>query len=173
MVAYQANRRQGTVKTRGRGDVAGSDRKLFKQKGTGNARRGAIRTHKVRGGGVAFAKSNRDFRQRMPQKMRRAALNSAILAKILGQDIKVVDGLSVTEPKTKAMAGLLKNLQINRSCLLAVAQRDNNVYLSSRNHPDLTVRIADELNAFDVAIRQKMLITADAMRKLMGQEEQS
>jgi large subunit ribosomal protein L4 len=102
--------------------------------------------------------------------MRKAALRSAILAKILGSDLLVVDGLAVEAPKTKVMADLLKNLQVSRSCLLTLAQRDANVYLSSRNHPDLTVRTAEELNAFDVATRQKLVVTKDAMSRLMGQE---
>jgi large subunit ribosomal protein L4 len=170
VVSYQANRRQGSVATKGRGMVSGSSKKLFRQKGTGHARRGTLRTGKVRGGGMTFAKTPRDFRQRMPRKMRKAALRSAILAKILGSDLLVVDGLAVEAPKTKVMADLLKNLQVSRSCLLTLAQRDANVYLSSRNHPDLTVRTAEELNAFDVATRQKLVVTKDAMSRLMGQE---
>ena len=171
VVAYHANRRRGTATTRGRSDVQGSTRKLFRQKGTGNARRGSIRTNILRGGGVAFAKRNRNFRKAMPKKMRRRALESAILAKILGNDLLVLEGLKMDEPRTKAMVDVLDNLQIDRSCLLTLRERDRNVYLSSRNLPDLTVRIAEELNAFDVATRQKMLVTAEAMKALMGRED--
>ena len=170
IVAYHANRRQGTAQTKGRGDVAGSTRKLYNQKHTGNARRGNIRTNVMRGGGMAFAKRPRDFRKPFPRKMRRAALGSAILAKLLGQDLMVVDGLKVDRPRTKAMAGLMKNLKINRSCLLTLSQRDSNVYLSARNLPDLTVRIAGELNAFDVVTRQKMVVTSEAMKALLAAE---
>jgi len=170
IVSYHANRRQGTVRTKSRADVEGSTRKLYKQKGTGNARRGNIRTNVMRGGGMAFAKRPRDFRQAFPRKMRRAALQSALLAKILGGDLLVVQGLSADAPKTKVMAQVLRNLQINRSCLLALADRDRNVYLSARNIPDLTVRIAQELNAFDVATRQKMLVTDEAMKLLLNRE---
>jgi len=166
VVAYHANSRQGSAATKSRGMVAGSTRKLFRQKGTGNARRGAIRTNILRGGGVAFAKRPRDFRKKLPQKMRRAARNTAILAKMLGGDLAVVAGLSCREPKTREMALLLKNLNINRSCLLALHGRDRNVYLSGRNLPDLTIRTADELNAFDIATRQKMLVTREAMEAL-------
>ena len=172
VVAYQANRRQGTATTRGRSQTAGSTRKLFRQKGTGNARRGQRRTNILKGGGVAFAKCTRDFRKKMPRKMRKAALASAILAKLLGEDLLVVDGLSFDKPQTREMAAVLKNLEINRSCLLTLAQRDGNVYLSSRNIADLTVRIAAELNAAEVATRQKMLVTREAMNDLMGQEAQ-
>ncbi len=170
VVAYHANRRQPTAATRSRGMVEGSTRKLYRQKGTGNARRGPIRTNIMRGGGVAFAKGNQNFKQRLPKKMRRAALNSAILAKILGEDLVVLDGLAVESPKTAHVAGVMKNLKINRSCLLTLADHDRNIYLSARNIPDITVRTAEELNAFDVATRQKMVVTTEAMQALMGQE---
>jgi len=170
VVAYHANRRRGTASTKSRGMVEGSTRKLFRQKGTGNARRGSIRTNILRGGGVAFAKHPRSFRKKLSKKMRLAARNTAILAKILGNDLAVVDSLTCEEPKTKQMAALLGNLKINRSCLLATHQRDRNLYLSSRNLQDLTVRTAEELNAFDIATRQKMLVTREAMQMLMGQE---
>ena len=163
VVAYHANRRRGTGTTRSRGQVAGSTRKLFRQKGTGNARRGPIRSNIVRGGGVAFAKVPRSFRKRLPKKMRRRALESAILAKILGGDLLVVDGLAVTAPKTKLVAEVLSNLKINRSCLLTIAEPDEALWKSARNIPDLTVRVVAELNAFDVAGRQKMLVAREAM----------
>lgn len=173
IVIYHGNKRQGTATTKSRSMVVGSTRKLFRQKGTGNARRGNVRTNILRGGGVAFAKRNRDFRRKLPRRMRRAALNSAILAKIIGNDLMVVDGLKIDEPKTRDISQVLKNLKINRSCLLALGQRDRNVYLSSRNIPDLTVRVADELNAFDVATRQKMLVTTEAMTALISQEKKA
>lgn len=168
VVAYHANRRQGTASTRSRGLVDGSTRKVYRQKGTGNARRGNIRTNIMRGGGVAFAKVPRDFRKRLPRKMRKAALDSAILAKLLGNDLLVVQGLKMDAPRTAEMAQMLDNLEIRRSCLLTVAQRDDNVYLSSRNIPHLAVLVRRDLNAYDVATRQKMLVTSEAMRALMG-----
>ena len=170
IVSYHANRRLGTVVTRSRGMVKGSTRKLFRQKGSGNARRGQIRTHVLRGGGVAFGKKNRDFRKKLPQKMRQAALNSALLAKMLGSDLMILDGLKVEAPKTSEMVAVLKNLNINRSCLLALAELDSNVYLSSRNIKDLAVTITSDLNAFDVATRQKMIVTSEAMKALMSRE---
>ena len=173
IVIYHGNKRQGTATTRSRGMVVGSTRKLFRQKGTGNARRGNVRTNILRGGGVAFGKKNRDFRKKLPRKMRRAALNSAILAKIIGNDLMVVDGLKIDEPKTRDISRVLKNLKINRSCLLALREPDRNVYLSSRNIPDLTVRVTADLNAFDVATRQKMLVTTEAMTALMSQEKKA
>lgn len=173
IVAYHANRRQGTAATKGRGQVQGSTRKLFRQKGTGSARRGSIRTNLLRGGGVAFAKRPRDFRQKLSKNMRRAALRSALLAKMLGNDLLLVQGLSAKAPKTALVAGVLRKLKIDRSCLLTLAERDNNLYLSSRNIPNLTVRTAEELNAFDVATRQKMLMTPEAMKVLTAREEKA
>ena len=172
VVTYHANQRQGAATTKGRGQVDGSTKKMFRQKGTGNARRGPRRTHVLRGGGVAFGKVPRDFRKKLPRKMRRAALNTAVLAKILGEDLMVLDGLAMESPKTSEMATVLDNLSIRRSCVLALAEQDKNIYLSSRNLPDLTVRVTEELNAFDVATRQKMLVTREAMKALMGEEAQ-
>jgi len=173
IVAYHDHRRQGTAFTRGRSDVEGSTRKLFRQKGTGSARRGPRRTNILRGGGVAFAKRPNRARKKLPKKMRRSALASAILAKILGGDLLVVEGLTMDAPKTAEVAGVLGNLKIDRTCLLALAERDSNIYLSARNIPDLTVRIAEELNAYDVATRRKMLVTREAMDTLTGGEGQS
>ena len=124
----------------------------------------------LRGGGHAFAKRPRDFGKKLPRKMRRAALASAILAKMIGQDFCVVDGLSVERPRTAEMVTLLKNLQINRTCVLALAERNMNIYLSSRNLPDLMVRTAGELNAYDVATRRKMVVTSEAMKALCSPE---
>jgi large subunit ribosomal protein L4 len=172
VVSYRASARQGTVCTKNRADVAGSTRKLYRQKGTGNARRGNVRTNVMRGGGMAFGKRNRDFRQDMPRKMKRAALKSAILAKALGQDLMLVQGLACPEIKTRQMAAMLKSLKINRSCLLALAASDRNVYLSSRNLPDLTVRVACDLNAYDVASRRKMLVAAEAWQGIVEGKKQ-
>ena len=168
IVAYQANRRQGSASTKSRGMVKGSTKKIFRQKGTGRARRGNVRTNVLRGGGVAFAKLPLNRRKGLPKKMRRKALDSAILAKILGEDLLVVDGLSIPEPKTKAVVEILGNLKINRSCLLTIPDRDEALWKSARNIPDLTVRVTDELNALDVATRQKMLVTREAMDVLLG-----
>jgi len=170
VVAYHASKRQGSAANRGRSRVAGTTAKAFRQKGTGRARRGNMKTNLLRGGGVAFQKTPRSFRKKLPKKMRRRALGSALLAKMLGRNLMVIDGLAMDAPKTKQMATVLRNLKIDRSCLLTLDQRDPNIYLSSRNLPDLTVRTAEELNAFDVATRQKMLVTIEAMKALMGRE---
>jgi large subunit ribosomal protein L4 len=170
IVAYHANRRRSTAATKSRSMVDGSTRKVYRQKGTGYARRGQLRTNLMRGGGVTFAKQPHDRRKKLTRKMKAAAVHSAVLAKILGEDLLVVEGLGMDAPRTRHMAELLGKLGIRRSCLLTLAQRDPNVYLSSRNIPDLTVRIAEELNAYDIATRQKMLVTREAMAVLMGRE---
>ena len=114
---YEASKRLGNAFTKTRGEVAYVKAKPFRQKGTGYARRGAIRTGKVRGGGVTFAKIPHKPSKKLPKKMRRRALDSAILAKIIGSDLLVVEGLSANEPKTRYIADLLKKLQVNRSYL--------------------------------------------------------
>src|SRR3954449_6393198 len=106
VLMHQAARRVGTVNTRGRADVAGSGKKLFRQKGTGNARAGAKRTNKRKGGGVAFARRNRDYRYSMPKKAVRAAIRMALLSKFQDGQALVIDGLAPTAPKTKRVAGV-------------------------------------------------------------------
>jgi len=167
VVAYHTNSHQGSANNRSRGDVSGSTRKLFRQKGTGNARRGSRTTNLLRGGGVAFAKRPCPVRHTLTKKMRRRALQSAILAKLLGEDLLVVQDLTLDAPKTKTIAALLDKLQVHRSCLLALAQRDEVIYRSARNIPKTDVRTVEELNAWDVARRQKMIVSRQAMDALL------
>src|SRR5688500_12861389 len=114
LVMYHANQRQGTHRTQARGEVAGSTRKMFKQKGTGNARTGGIRNPIKKGGGHAKQRRPKDWRQDMPKKAKRLARNSAILAKIQSNDIRVLDQIALEQPKTKLMAGVFKALGIDR-----------------------------------------------------------
>src|SRR5882757_5835991 len=118
IVMYHANLRQGTVRTLARGEVAGSTRKMFRQKGTGNARTGGIRNPIKKGGGHAKQKRPKDWRQAMPKKARRLARNSAILSKIQSNDIRVLDQIALEQPKTKFVVQMFKALGIDRSCLL-------------------------------------------------------
>src|SRR6476619_1482938 len=126
LVMYHANQRQGTVRTKARGEVAGSTRKMFRQKGTGNARTGGIRNPIKKGGGHAKQKRPKSWRQAMPQKARRLARNSALLMKFQANDVRVVDAINVDAPKTKTVAAMYKALGIDRSCLFALAQRNEN-----------------------------------------------
>jgi len=173
IVMYHANRRQGTVKTKGRSEVAGSDKKLFRQKGTGNARVGNRRTGKRVGGGMTFAKVPRDFRQTMPRAQRRLARDSAVLAKLRKNQVVVVDGLGFEEPRTKEFAGILKNLKIDRSCLVAVREYDQNLYKSARNVQKVAVRPVADLNAGDICTHQRMLFTKDALVAFLNRDADS
>ncbi|MBN2136996.1 MAG: 50S ribosomal protein L4 [Sedimentisphaerales bacterium] len=173
IVMYHANKRVGTAATKGRSDVAGSDRKLFRQKGTGNARVGNIRTGKRVGGGMTFAKQPRDFSKRMPKKQRKLARNSAILAKLLGNNVVVVDGLSFPAPKTKGFIGVLKNLKIDRSCVVALQDYDENLCKSARNVPKVMVVPVAQLNAGDICNHSKMLFTKEAFLSVLNEDKAS
>jgi large subunit ribosomal protein L4 len=163
IVMYHANRRVGTAATKNKSLVEGSTRKLYKQKGTGNARAGQVRTHKRVGGGVAFAKVARDFRQDMPKKQRRLARDSALLAKLLDQQVVVVSDLTFERPKTKDFVTVLGNLGISRSCLVAIKGLDENVYRSARNVPKVVISPVTDLNAVQICGHDKVLFTKEAL----------
>ncbi len=168
LVMYHANRRQGSAFTRNRSLVAGSTTKLYRQKGTGRARAGANRTVVRRGGGVAFGKLPRSFRQRMPKKQRRLARNAAILAKLTSSDALVIDELAFETPKTKELAQILGNLNIDRSCLVTTEKYDSNVYKSLRNIPRVDILEVAQLNAGDILRRRKLLFTRAALETLLN-----
>src|SRR5215204_2018416 len=127
LVMYHANKRQGTSQTLARGEVAGSTRKVFRQKGTGNARTGGIRNPIKKGGGHAKQKRPKDWRQAMPKKARQLATKSAILSKLQSNDVRVISEFKFETPKTKPVADMYKKLGIDRSVLLALPGRDDNV----------------------------------------------
>lgn len=170
IVRHQANDRVGTVQTKSRGMVAGSTKKLYRQKGTGNARVGNRRTGKRVGGGMVFGKVPRDFSQRMPRKQKRLARDSAVLAKLRKNSVVVVDGLAFDKPQTKDFAGMLKNLKIDRSCLVAIPQYDENIYKSARNVPKVAVLPVADLNAGDICTHQRMLFTKEALVAFLNRE---
>jgi large subunit ribosomal protein L4 len=151
-VRLHAHQRQGSSRTRSKGMVAGSTKKLYRQKGTGNARMGPKRTNIRKGGGVAFAKTRtRDaFRQDMPRKMRRLANRNALLAKLVDDEVKVIDTLAFKEPRTGAMRAILDALGVNRTCLVALDGGNRNALLSARNLADVSVLRIDQLNVFDL-----------------------
>jgi len=167
LVRDHANKRVGTVATKNRGIVAGSTRKVYRQKGTGNARMGTRRTGKRVGGGMIFAKTPRDFSQRMPRKQRLLARDSAVLAKLRSNSVVVVEGLAFEKPHTKDFAGILKNLKIERSCLVAVNGYDENVYRSARNIRKVDVLPVADLNAADILNHRQMLFTKDALTSFL------
>lgn len=170
IVMYHANKRVGTSATKSRGMVRGSTRKLFRQKGTGNARVGNSRTGKRVGGGVTFAKVKRDFGKSMPRKQRKLATNSAVLAKLLSGNVIVIDELNFESPKTRDFVNVLGNLGIDRSCLVTINEGDDNLYKSVRNIPKVDVMVISDLNAGDICNRQKMLFTKEAFLSLINQE---
>jgi large subunit ribosomal protein L4 len=172
IVMYHANRRVGTAATKNKSLVEGSTRKLYRQKGTGNARAGQVRTHKRVGGGVAFAKVARDFRQEMPKKQRRLARDSAVLVKLLDHKVVVVSDLALNQPKTKDFVKILGNLGIRRSCLVAIKALDANVYKSARNIPAVAVLPVTDLNAGQICGHDTMLFTKEALVSFLERTSQ-
>jgi large subunit ribosomal protein L4 len=171
LVMYHANKRVGTAASKNRGLVAGSTRKIYRQKGTGFARAGTSRTGKRVGGGVTFAKVARDFSKTMPKKQRRLARDSAILVKLLGKDVIVVDSLNFEKSKTKDFVRVLNNLSIDCSCLVAIGDYDGNICKSARNIPKVAVMPVAEMNAGDICSHRKMLITKEAFLSVSNKED--
>src|SRR5690554_400639 len=165
VVSQLANARQGTVATRSRGMVRGGGRKPWRQKGTGRARQGSIRSPQWVGGGVVFGPQPREYSYRLPKKARRAALKSALSAKAAAGNIVVLDQLKVDEPKTKVMAHMLKALDVKKP-LVVTAEWDKNVELSTRNIPGAVVAKSVGLNVYDILNSQKLVMTKDAVTKL-------
>jgi large subunit ribosomal protein L4 len=168
LVMYHANQRQGTVRTLARGEVAGSTRKMFRQKGTGNARTGGIRNPIKKGGGHAKQKRPKDWRQSMPKKARRLARNSAILSKIQSQDIRVIDQITLEQPKTRLVAQMFKALGIDRSCLLALDGHDQMIERSARNIDRTTLTTFQQLNAWDILRNRTLLVTRAGLEQILA-----
>jgi large subunit ribosomal protein L4 len=168
IVAYQANKRQGTVKTLARGEVAGATRKVFKQKGTGNARTGGIRNPIKKGGGHAKQRRPKDWRQAFSKKSRRAARDSALLLKLQSNDVRVLIDLALPEAKTRHMAGVYKALGIDRTCILALTGRDENVERSARNLDRTTLTTVTQLNALDILTNRTLLLTKAGLEQLLA-----
>jgi large subunit ribosomal protein L4 len=175
VVMYLANQRAGTHSTLRRGEVAGSTKKLFRQKGTGNARVGTRRTNKRKGGGTSKGPKPRDYEYHLPKKAVRAATRMALLSKFQDNETVVLDELSLPEIKTKAMAGLLKALKLHETtCLVVPAGHDPVVYKSARNIKGVEVLPAAQLNAYAVLRPKRLLLTRaalDELRKVARTEE--
>jgi large subunit ribosomal protein L4 len=191
VLMHMAARRVGTVNTRGRADVAGSGKKLFRQKGTGNARAGSKRTNKRKGGGVAFARRNRDYRYTIPKQAVRAAIRMAILSKFQDNQALVLDGLSLTKPQTKVVAKALRLIRrpdlteseaaesvgetktkaanrtlTGRSILLGIPTNDPVLYRSARNIEGVAVAPVSEFNTYDVLKQRYLVLTREALAAL-------
>ena len=163
VVMYQANLRQGSAKTKSRAEVAGSTAKMYRQKGTGNARAGSRRSGIRRGGGHIFAKRPRDFTYRLPKKAVRRALRMALAGRIADSEVTLIDELSFDEPKTSQMAAILGALKIEGTLLVAVDGYDVNVYKSIRNLDGVSVLPVSDLNALEVLRPKRVLMTKAAL----------
>ncbi len=162
-VMYETCQRQGTVKIKTKGEISGSKKKLFRQKGTGNARMGQKRTPVRIGGGNAFGKQPKDWSYRLPKKALRVATRMALAGKLKDGEIVVVDQFKQEKPKTKEVARLLKSLSVaGKSCLLVVGDYDKTLWLSTRNIPRLTLTTAGWLNSHDLLKHRAVVMTRDA-----------
>lgn len=157
------NRRQGTASTKTRGEVRGGGKKPWRQKGTGRARAGSIRSPIWKGGGTVFGPKPRDYRFVLPKKVRRAALCSALSAKAQENQITVLDALNLAQPKTKEIARLLDVLKVQGKALLVTGAPDLNVYKSGRNIPGVKTVVARQLNVLDILNHDTLIMTKDAV----------
>jgi large subunit ribosomal protein L4 len=162
----QANARQGTAATKARGEVAGSGKKMYRQKHTGLARAGDRRSPTRRGGGVAFGPQPRDYRKEMPKKMRQLALRCTLSAKARDGELMVLEELKLDEPKTKLMAGILVALGVDSAALVVTNQPEKNVILSARNLAGIKTLPANLLNVVDILNYKKLLLTETSVRKI-------
>ena len=164
VVMYQANQRQGSHKTKSRAEVSGSTKKMYRQKGTGNARAGSKRSGVRRGGGHIFAIRNRDYSYRLPRKATQLATRMAIASKIQDDEIVVVDELQFDAPATREMVGVLKSLGLDGvTTLIAVESQDENAYKSARNIAGVSMSPVADLNALSVLAPRRMLVTKAAL----------
>jgi len=164
VVMYRANQRLGTQRTKSRAEVAGSTKKMYRQKGTGNARAGSKRSGIRRGGGHIFAIRPRDYSYRLPRKAVRAATRMAIATKVQDGQLVIVDEIKVDAPKTKEMVGVLGALGLSGdTVLLATDGHDENIYKSARNIAGVSILPAQDLNALAVLTPAKMLVTKAAL----------
>jgi large subunit ribosomal protein L4 len=168
LVRQLANARLGTHKVKGRSEVAGGGRKPWKQKGTGRARQGSTRAAQWRGGGIIFGPTPRSYEQRMPRKMRRAALRSALSVKAADQQIVVLDSLNVATPKTREMAQALGRLGVSTKALILTAGDNENVVRSAQNLADVKLLQASYVNIRDLLDYDYVVIPQDALAVLEG-----
>ncbi|MBO1515359.1 50S ribosomal protein L4 [Metabacillus bambusae] len=166
VIMQRASLRQGTHKVKNRSEVAGGGRKPWRQKGTGRARQGSIRSPQWRGGGVVFGPTPRSYSYKLPKKVRRLAIKSALSSKVIDNSIVVLEDLALNAPKTKEMAAVLKGLSVERKALIVTADNNENVALSARNIPNVTVVTANGVNVLDVLNHDKLIMTKAAVQKV-------
>ncbi|MFK2826843.1 50S ribosomal protein L4 [Bacillus sp. B190/17] len=166
VMMQRASLRQGTSKVKNRSEVRGGGRKPWRQKGTGRARQGSIRSPQWRGGGTVFGPVPRSYSYKMPKKVRRLAIKSALSSKLAEQNIVVLEALSLDAPKTKEFASVLKNLSVDSKALIVTEALNENVALSARNIPGVTVVDASGISVLDVLGHDKLIITKAAVEKV-------
>jgi large subunit ribosomal protein L4 len=168
LVRQLANARLGTHKTKTRGEVQGGGRKPWRQKGTGRARQGSIRSPQWRGGATVFGPTPRSYRQKMPRKMRRQALRSALSVKAAESQLKVLDTLEMKEPRTKQVLDILQNLDVDTTALLLLPGRDEVILRSVRNLPQVRTLVAQYLNVRDLLKYDYVVIPLDSLAVIEG-----
>ena len=159
-----ANKRQGTQSALTRGEVRGGGRKIYRQKGTGNARHHGNRAPQFKHGGVVFAPKPRDYVVNVPRKVRRLAFKSALTSKLMDGDIIVIDSLSLTEAKTRLMVKFLGNFELKNQTLLVLPGRDETVIRAAGNIEDLHTLYVNTLNVYDILKAGKIILTQDALK---------
>ena len=163
LVRQLANARRGTHSTRTRGEVRGSTRKIYRQKGTGRARHGSMKVNLWPGGGVVFGPRPRSYRKDMPRKMRRAAYRSALTVKAQDEQIVVLDALEMSTPKTRDFRSMLQRLGLEGSVLVMLPERNENVELSVRNLPDVKALRASYVNVRDLLGYDYLLLPQESL----------
>ena len=163
---HLANKRQGNASTKNRANVRGGGRKPFRQKGSGRARQGTIRSPLMRGGGIVFGPLPRDYSYKLPKKAKWAALSSALSAKFTDGEIMVMDEINITEPKTKAAIELLSGLGLKDNVLFVVPDKHNDLELAVRNIPRVNVARVKELNVYTVLSHAKIVVSKEAVERM-------
>jgi large subunit ribosomal protein L4 len=164
--SHLANRRQGTQSAKTRAEVSGGGKKPWRQKGTGRARQGSIRSPQWTGGGIVFAPKPRDYSLKVPKKVRRLAMKSALTSKVLSNEMIVLDELRLAQPKTKEMANILSNIKASKKALIVMDEKDVNVIKSARNIPNVETTLVSTLNVYDILKYDSFIITKDAVKKV-------
>lgn len=161
-----ANKRQGTQSAKTRAEVRGGGRKPWRQKGTGRARQGSIRSPQWKGGGVVFAPKPRDYSYSVPKKVKRLALKSVLTDKLQNNEMIVVDHLSFDAPKTKEMKKVLANLKADKKALIVMAEKDSNVIRSANNIPNVATALVNTINVYDILKYNSFIITKEAVKRV-------
>ncbi len=161
-----ANKRQGTQSAKTRSEVRGGGRKPWRQKGTGRARAGSIRSPLWVGGGTVFAPKPRDYSYTIPKKVRRLALKSALTSKVNNNELVVLDELNLDAPKTKEMVNILKNLNVDKKALIVMGEKSDAVIRSARNISGVQTALVNTINVYDILNHDKFIITKDAVQKV-------